>query len=48
MWLLDWSWDDVINKMFGYFTDPIVKDQGRMNMVSSSPTPVAGSGPVGE
>nr|CAD7611209.1 unnamed protein product [Timema genevievae] len=27
---------------------PIVKDQNRMNIVSSSPTPIAGSGPVGE
>nr|CAD7200580.1 unnamed protein product [Timema douglasi] len=26
---------------------PIVKDQNRMNIVSSSPTPIAGSGPVG-
>lgn len=28
--------------------DPIVKDQGRLNMVSSSPTPMTGSLPVGE
>lgn len=28
--------------------DPIVKEQGRLTMVSSSPTPIAGSGPVGE
>ncbi|KAL2728681.1 casein kinase II subunit alpha isoform X1 [Vespula squamosa] len=27
---------------------PIVKEQGRLNMVSSSPTPMAGSLPVGE
>ncbi|XP_043514009.1 casein kinase II subunit alpha isoform X1 [Frieseomelitta varia] len=27
---------------------PIVKDQGRLNMVSSSPTPITGSLPVGE
>ena len=30
------------------FSDPIVKDQGRMTMVSSSPTPMTGSLPVGE
>lgn len=41
-------WDDVSNNFLGILTDPIVKDQGRMNMVSSSPTPIAGSGPVGE
>jgi len=28
--------------------DPIVKEQGRLTMVSSSPTPMAGSVPVGE
>ncbi|KAK3927171.1 Casein kinase II subunit alpha [Frankliniella fusca] len=27
---------------------PIVKDQGRLNMVSSSPTPMSGTGPAGE
>nr|CAD7574234.1 unnamed protein product [Timema californicum] len=30
------------------WSNPIVKDQNRMNIVSSSPTPIAGSGPVGE
>lgn len=38
---------------FSYFSfqiilDPIAKEQGRLNMVSSSPTPVTGSLPVGE
>lgn len=31
-----------------FFLDPIVKDQGRLNMVSSSPTPMSGTGPAGE
>lgn len=30
------------------FSDPIVKEQGRMAMVSSSPTPMTGTLPVGE
>lgn len=33
---------------FSFILDPIVKDQGRLNMVSSSPTPITGSLPVGE
>lgn len=37
---------------YGFFffsiLDPIVKEQGRLAMVSSSPTPMAGSVPVGE
>lgn len=31
-----------------YFTVPIVKEQNRHNMVSSSPTPIAGGGPAGD
>lgn len=34
--------------IFSFILDPIVKEQGRLTMVSSSPTPMAGSVPVGE
>lgn len=34
--------------VFSFILDPIVKEQGRLTMVSSSPTPMAGSVPVGE
>lgn len=34
--------------IFSSILDPIVKEQGRLTMVSSSPTPMAGSVPVGE
>ena len=33
---------------FFSFSDPIVKEQGRLAMVSPSPTPMTGSLPVGE
>lgn len=33
---------------FSAVLDPIVKEQGRLTMVSSSPTPMTGSVPVGE
>lgn len=38
----------IIISPFSFTLDPIVKDQGRLNMVSSSPTPITGSLPVGE
>lgn len=34
--------------IFPSILDPIVKEQGRLTIVSSSPTPMAGSVPVGE
>lgn len=40
--------DSIFISYFSSILDPIVKDQGRLNMVSSSPTPITGSLPVGE
>jgi hypothetical protein len=37
-----------MNQIDNLILDPIVKDQGRLTMVSSSPTPMTGSVPVGE
>lgn len=31
-----------------YVSDPIVKEQNRLNILSSSPTPIAGPVPAGE